>query len=199
MPRLDTPRGVALPVVLGVVLAMGVSTVSVWREVRMQWWTVRLTAAQQVREMAIRALLNDAVRDLQSTHAFTRHTQPTGCERGICKNMDTSGWGATQWAQQLEGAIRFGEAAAVLDSPLALGALKDAKYWLEAWPYDLTQPARGGPAPLAPATLYRITGWLPDATGRNPRVVQALWFQDDGDPRAPAAAGQFAGWREVGE
>lgn len=199
MQRPEPHRGVALPIVLGVLLAMGVSMVSVWRELRMQWWTVRLSAAQQASQIAMQALINDAVRDLQSGQAFARHTRPAGCERGICKNLDTTGWGATQWAQQLAGAIRFGEAAAVLDSPLALSSLQDARYWLEAWPYKPSQPVRGGPEPLTPATLYRITAWLPDAGGRSPRVVQALWFQDEGDPRPPPAAGQFTGWREVGE
>ena len=199
MPRLESVKGMALPTVLGLVLAMGVSLVAAWREVRMQTWTTRQDAARQQTRQAMQALLRDAQRDLQSGTAWNRNTQATGCQAGICKNIDTSQWGATQWAARASEGARFGEASATQTSPLAQGELVHARYWLESLPYDTSQRVRGGPEPLSPALLYRITAWLPATPQRAMQVEQVLWFQDDADPRAPGVAGQAVGWRKLSE
>jgi Tfp pilus assembly protein PilX len=199
MPRLEPARGVALPMVLGIVLAMGVSLVSVWREVRLQTWTTRQDVTRQQTRQALQALARDAQRDLQSGSAWLRNTQGPGCQAGVCTNIDTSLWSATQWAARASEGARFGEASATQASPLALGELANARYWLESLPYDTTQRLRGGPEPLSPARLYRITVWLPATLSHAMQVEQVLWFQDDTDPRTGAAAGQQVGWRKLTE
>ena len=199
MPRPELAKGVALPMVLGIVLAMGVSLVSVWREVRLQTWTTRQDVTRQQTRQALQALARDAQRDVQSGVAWLRNTQGPGCQAGICTNIDTRLWSATQWAARASEGARFGEASATLTSPLALGELANARYWLESLPYDTTQRLRGGPEPLSPARLYRITVWLPATLSHAMQVEQVLWFQDDTDPRTNAAAGQQVGWRKLTE
>ena len=112
MPRLEPAKGVALPMVLGIVLAMGVSLVSVWREVRLQTWTTRQDVTRQQTRQALQALARDAQRDLQSGSAWLRNTQGPGCQAGVCTNTDTSLWSATQWAARASEGARFGEASA---------------------------------------------------------------------------------------
>ena len=199
MPRLEPARGVALPMVLGIVLAMGVSLVSVWREVRLQTWTTRQHVSRQQTRQALQALARDAQRDVQSGNAWLRNTQGPGCQAGVCNNIDTSLWNASQWAARASEGARFGEASASQASPLALGELANARYWLESLPYDTALRVRGGPEPLSPARLYRITLWLPATTSHAMQVEQVLWFQEDTDPRTGAAAGQQVGWRKLTE
>ena len=77
MPRLEPARGLALPVVLGLVMAMGVGLVSVWREVRLQTWATRQDAVRQQTRLALQALVHDAVRDVQSGSAWLRASEST--------------------------------------------------------------------------------------------------------------------------
>ena len=199
MPRLEPARGVALPMVLGIVLAMGVSLVSVWREVRLQTWTTRQHVSRQQTRQALQALARDAQRDVQSGTAWLRNTQGPGCQAGVCTNIDTTLWNASQWAARASEGARFGEASVSQASPLALGELANAGYWLESLPYDTALRVRGGPEPLSPARLYRITMWLPATTSHAMQVEQVLWFQEDTDPRTGAAAVQQVGWRKLTE
>jgi len=185
--------------VLGIVLAMGVSLVAVWREVRLQTWTLRQHVSRQQTRQALQALARDAQRDVQSGTAWLRNTQGPGCQAGVCTNIDTSLWNASQWAARASEGARFGEASASQASPLAQGELANARYWLESLPYDTALRVRGGPEPLSPARLYRITLWLPATTSHAMQVEQVLWFQEDTDPRTGAAAGQQVGWRKLTE
>lgn len=199
MPRPEPTRGLALPVVLGLVMAMGVGLVSVWREVRLQTWGTRQDAVRQQTRQALQALVHDAVRDVQSGTAWLRATQTSGCQAGVCVELDTRSWTLAQWSQHAEQGASFGQASATSASPLAQGEVKDGRYWLERLPYDSSAGSRGGPQPQSPALLYRITAWLPATDSHAAMGVQVLWFQDDTDTRPATAAGQFVGWRKLSE
>jgi Tfp pilus assembly protein PilX len=199
MRRLEPAKGFALPLVLGIVMAMGVGLVSAWRELRLQTWATRQDAHRQQSRQALQALLHDALHDVRSRSAWLRNTQAAGCQAGVCKNIDTTLWGATQWGAQAAEGARFGQASATSSSPLAQGELANARYWLESLPYDASQRVRDGPEPLSPAVLYRITVWLPATANHAAMAAQALWFQDDDDPRPAAAAGQQVSWRKLAE
>lgn len=195
MPRRNASRGVALPLVLGIVMTMGVSVVSVWREVRLQTWSTRQDVLRQQNRQALMALLHDAQRAIQRGSPQFEDSPTSGCRAGVCSQADTASWTLAQWAAHAHEGARFGQDRGAEASPLAQAELSQARYWIERLPYDVTQRLRGGPEPLSPAWLYRVTAWLPATPQRTAMAVQALWFQDDTDPRLEAAAGQLVGLR----